>query len=218
MFKRESLSTFNDATPRSTSNNGKPSRFGRSADDDANSSVSDSSSTIPRAKKPCEKLKFALLNGVVIPPSCLAIIPISGEGIRMLLDVTSTRLYRLPFPMLDRLKMYSGWDQITLADVIAGLLILATSLVWIRVINESKGVGDVLSYRQKLPALFYLYAGVAAGVIGLDALIFLLGIQSRANGWGEVPVYAGPACCVLYVVLCACFAIFHSDYATGKRV
>ncbi|PHQ33124.1 hypothetical protein CEE69_21935 [Rhodopirellula bahusiensis] len=178
----------------------------------------DDSKPIPRAKKPSEKLKFGLLNGVVIPPSCLAIIPISGEGIRMLLDVTSTKLSRLPFPMLDRLEMYSGWDQLDLAHVIAGLLILATSLVWIRVINESKGVGDVLSYRQKLPALFYLYAGVAAGVIGLDALIFLLGLQSRTNGWGEVPVYAGPACCVLYVVLCACFAIFHSDYATGKRV
>lgn len=201
MFDRSTLDTYQNATPNGS---GSGPTF--------------EPPEIKRRKKPMVKARFALLNALIIPPGVLAVVPIAGEGIRNLLDVTATKLYRLPMPLLDRLEMYSGWDSLDLAHVVSALLIIATTLTWIRVINEAKGFGQVMSYQSKMPVLFYFYATVAAGVICLDALVFFLGIQARADGWGEVPIFAAPACTVLYVVLCASFGIAHSDYATGKRV
>ncbi len=203
MFKRSTLDTYANATPSSRIS--------------PNTRVPDPP-PIKLRKKPKEKFTFALINGIVAPPGAVAAIQIAGEGIRNLLDVTTTKLYRIPLPLMERMELYEGFSDMDLAHVVSGVLIIATSLIWIRVIKEAKGFGTVMEYRSNFAALFWFYAGVAAAVILLDGFIFFLGVRARGGGWGEMAWYVAPVCTVFYMVLVAAFGIFHADYATGKRV
>lgn len=208
MFARThpNLDTFENATPngRLPPSNGDGDSF---------------SSSIKRSKKPREKLTFWFVNGIISPPGAIVTIPIAGEGIRNLLDVTATKLSRLPFPFLDRLDQFSGWADLDIAHLMSALMLIATSMMWIRLIREAKGDGEVLKYKFTNPPLFWFYTVVAMSVILLDGFIFFLGVKSRGGGWsGEMPLYVPFVCTAFYMVLVAAYGIFHADYATGKKV
>ncbi|GAB5514556.1 hypothetical protein [Rhodopirellula baltica] len=165
-----------------------------------------------------EKAVFGSVNAVVGPPLALSVIQIASEGIRELLDVTTVKLWRIALPFMERLEFYEGWSELDLAHVISLLLFIAVTLVWIRIIKELKGFGSVMESRKESPALFCLYAGAAGTLLLMDAVVFFLGIQARGGGWGDLAWYTAPLCTACYIAGIICFAIFHADYSTSKRV
>ena len=201
MFTRNNIDEFDDATP--VSNKGKTMP--------TNSRL--------KLRKPLKTvLQFFTMNAIIVPPSYLVVTIIAAKGIEDLLEVTHMKMSRMPIPFASQIEQYEGFRDISLSQIISGLLCLLVTFIWFRVILELKGEGNLLNDDNVSRVLVWLYGTVAAVIIVLDVLIFGIGIASRGSGWGEMPAYIPYVCSALYAASVVCFAIFHADYFCSDKV
>lgn len=199
---REDLDTFDNALPR----------------DDGDEGVIAMPHVIKRRKTFGEVTKFWALNIVIAPLLFMLCLAVAAQGIRELVSVMRTRLYRLPFPGIENLRDYQGFSDLDLSHIASGLLFVAVTFIWVRVISESKGYGEVMGYRESSPLAFYLYASIAAIILIADAFVFYVGLAAKSNAWNETPWYVPIACTLLYAAGVAAFAALHQSYHQPNRV
>lgn len=170
-------------------------------------------------KKPLERrVKFWVLNAIILPALFVICMAIAARGLKDLLPVMEMRLYRLPLPFVDNLKDYEGFADLDLSHLSAGLLFIAVSLCWKGFIHAAKGEdANSLSLRGRSLA-FYLHAAIGATVLIADAIVFFVGLASQANAWNQVPFYVPFIGTALYVGGVAAYAAFVHDFEHSERV
>ena len=199
MFDRSDLEQFDDATPPGeTRQNVLP--------------------PLRRRKPLVKQLRFWLLNVALGFPSFLIILAIAAEGARSLLDIAQMKLFRLPLPGVAMMAAYEGFRDLDLAHLISGVLCIAVTFVWVRVIQEARGQGTVMNKNGEAKFVLYLYAGIAIVLILADGFLFYMGVAARGGGWGEMPAYIPAVCTLLYTASVAAFAAFHADYINSDTV
>ncbi|MEO9932368.1 hypothetical protein [Rhodopirellula bahusiensis] len=206
MFDRSYLhvdiDTFDDALPRDDG-----------GDDDA---MGQGSPTLPLPiklrKSLGERFNFLSLNIVVGPPLFTLCLSVAAQGMREMVPVMRTRLYRLPFPGIENLRDYQGFSELDLSHLASALLFLAVTFIWVRVLAELKGYGEVMGYRKTSVLIFGLYAGIAIIILGADAFVFYVGLASQGDGWNETPFYVPVGCTLLYAAGLAAFGAVHQNY------
>ncbi|GAA4464099.1 hypothetical protein GCM10023156_50240 [Novipirellula rosea] len=159
-----------------------------------------------------------MLNIIIAPLLFTLCLAVAAQGIRELVSVMRTRLYRLPFPYAEFLRDYQGFSELDLSHIASGLLFLAVTFIWVRVISESKGFGEVMGYRKSSPLAFYLYTTIAVTILAADAFVFYVGLAAKNNGWTDTPFYVPIACTLLYVAGVAAFAALHQSYHQPNNV
>lgn len=178
-----------------------------------------SSSPSIRRKKPFDQvIKFWALNAMICPVLFTLCLAVAAQGIRELVSVMQTRLHQLPFPLIERLRDYEGYSELDLAHLASGLLFLAVTFIWIRVIAEAKGQGPVAGYLANRPFAFGIYASIAGIVLIADAFVFYAGLAAKNNGWTETSMLMPAACTLLYMAGVAGFAAFHQDFHDTEYV
>ncbi len=206
MFKRDLISDqidkFDDALPRDDWEQGKIAVPG---------SI--------RLRKPFGiVIKYWSFNMIVLPLLFALCLAVAAQGIRELAPVMRTRLYRLPFPGIENLRDYQGFADLDLSHIASVLLFIAVTIIWVRVISELKGQGEVMGYLEKNPLAFYLYACIAAIILIADAFVFYMGLAARNNAWSETSVYVSIAFTLLYAASLAAFAAVHQSYNQPNRI
>jgi hypothetical protein len=217
VFKRTELERFDDlsSAPGEFASS-KPLRNGRPM------TASEAGDAVParlqRRKSLKQVIRFWLMNALIGSGFLVVCLAIVAEGISNLLQIGQMKLHKLPLPLVSMMERYEGFNTISLSHLISILLFVSVTLIWIRVIKEAKGFGNLLSARSQTPIIFWLYAAIAAVNIAADAFLFYLGVASRGGGWGEMPLYVPAVCTCLYVASVAGFAAFHADYVTSESV
>ncbi|WP_145386143.1 hypothetical protein [Stieleria neptunia] len=172
-----------------------------------------------RRRKPFKTvLKFWTVNLIAAPILFTLCLSVAAQGIRELVSVMQTRLYRLPFPGAEMLRDYQGFERLDLSHLASALLFLAVTFIWMRVIEEAKGLGPVSQYLQSHPIAFWIYATIAAVIIVVDGVVFYFGLAARSNAWTETSIYVPIGCTLLYVAGTAAFAAFHQDYHQSDQI
>ncbi|WP_253157122.1 hypothetical protein [Stieleria tagensis] len=149
---------------------------------------------------------------LIAPILFTVVFAVAAQGIRELVPVMRTRLSRLPFPGFELLESYQGYSDLDLSHLASVLLFIAVTLIWIRVISESKGLGTVMQQRKSNPIVFYLFAAIAVIILSADAFVFYCGLAARNNGWTETSGYVPIACTALYAAGVAAFGALHQSY------
>jgi hypothetical protein len=177
---------------------------------------------IPRSK-PLKQRKtikqifvFWLANALAIPVIGLIAASLVAQGLRLLLPIFQTRLYKLP--ILAATRDYVGFDKIDLAVVMSVLLFALVSCLWCRIFTELAGQGTIAEQRSKNPIIFYLLTGIASIIVGVDALIFFIGLRAAESGWGETPFFVAPIATLLWSSILAILGWYHSDYQHSNIV
>lgn len=172
------------------------------------------SSTRPRRRKTIgQRFFFWGANLFLMPIVCLIYLSVGAEGLRLLMSIFQMRLYRLPVPGAELLRDYQGWSRLDLAHLMALVLCIAVTLLWIEVFKRLQ-VGHLGDKHERNPILFWFTAAIAAIILFGDAAIFYVGLASQASSsWSETPAYVAPAATILYMAGLALIGAWHADYS-----
>lgn len=172
-----------------------------------------------RLRKTSEQRAFFWgANLVVMPLVALVYLTVSAEGLRAMMPVFATPLWKA-VPGGELMRGYAGWSRLDLAMAAALLLFLAVSALLARLFEVLMNGADLEEARAKKPVLFYALAAVAAVVLLGDSAIFYLGLQSKAaSGWTETPGYVPALATLMYLSGLALVAAWHADYRTSGAV
>lgn len=166
-----------------------------------------------------ECLVFYLANAIIMPVVAVIYATIIAEGLRRLMAIFQTRIYKLPIPGVGLAKNYDGWDRLDLAIIMSLLLFVVVTWLWGRVFVELQGQGTIANKRHTQPVVFYLLSFIAATLILGDAAIFYVGLSTQASsGWNETPSYVAPCATVLYTCGLAVIGWWHSDWKTTSNL
>ncbi|MEM6469588.1 MAG: hypothetical protein AAF802_08440 [Planctomycetota bacterium] len=189
------------------------------ADGPVDDPPSSRSRPLKRRKSLRECIYFILSNLLILPVVGTAYATIVAEGLRMVLPVFQLPLYKLPVPGAGLLRNYDGWDRLDLALVMALLLFVVVTWLWIKVFIELLGYGTVVEQRQSNPIVFYLLSVIAGVLLLSDAFLFLIGLQAKgSSGWSESPFYVAPIATLLYMCGLAVLGWWHADFKTSSLV
>jgi len=157
-------------------------------------------------------LMFVSANILLLPLVALIYVIVGAQGLREMMSIFETRLYRTPIPGAGILRQYDGLNRIDLAMCMGLLLFVIVSYIWVRVFLELRGVGHIAAQRTKNPAFFYCIVSIAAVILIGDAGLFYLGLASQtASGWFETPPYVPMAASVIYLAGLALLGAWHAD-------
>ena len=171
-----------------------------------------------RRKTLAQKIGFWGANAVFMPLVATCYLTLSAEGLRQTMPVFAMRLYKLPVPGAGLMQAYDGWNRLDLSMLVALMVLVAVTYLWIRVFIELI-TGTLLKNRDRNPILFFLLAGIAVVVVTCDAALFYLGVQSRAaSTWSGAAGYAPAAATVVFVAGLALVGAWHADYHTSETV
>lgn len=166
-----------------------------------------------------EQIAFWGANTLLLPFIGVCYLVVSAEGLRQMMPVFATRLYKLPVPGAGLMRGYDGFDRLDLAIVMALLLCVAISFLWFRVFLELMGSGAYAGALRGKPVLFYLLASICGVILLGDATIFYFGLQSKAaSGWSETPAYVPALATALYMTGLSLVGAWHADYHTNGTV
>jgi hypothetical protein len=171
-----------------------------------------------RRKTLKEKLGFWGINLVFAPLLAICILSVSAEGLRATLPALGIRLARLPLPGADNLAHYSGWSTLDVAMLFALVLAIAVTITWVEFFSCLLGSGSVAGLTESQPVIAYLLAAIACVVVGGDAAIFLVGLNSKVNAWGGTPTFVPLLATTVYMSLVALLAWLHADYRASGTV
>lgn len=175
--------------------------------------------TLRRKKTVAQKIAFWGANCVVMPLVSLCYLTISADGLRQMLPLLSLRIYKLPVPGAGLLRQWDGWDRLDLSMLMALLLFVAITLIWIRVFTELMDSGSFAERRDRNPLLFYLLAAVIVVVVIGDCSIFYFGLAAKAaSSWTDVPAYMPALATTLYMACLALLGAWHADHHTSGAV
>ncbi|EAQ79313.1 hypothetical protein [Blastopirellula marina] len=172
-----------------------------------------------RRKSLGKRIVFYAANLVLMPIVALVYLTVGAEGLRVIMPIFQMRLYKLPVPGAGMLRNYDGFDRLDLSMLMALILFIAVTLLWIRVFKELQEMGEITRQRSRNPILFYLLTGIAAIILLGDAGIFYVGLDSQtSSSWSEAPSYVAPAATVLYMAGLALIGAWHADYSHSPTV
>lgn len=166
-----------------------------------------------------EQIVFWGLNAVILPSVAICYMTIGADGLRRMMSGLSLRLHKLAVPGAEYLESYSGFERLDLAMVIAFILFVAVTILWVRVFRELQNVGELRLQRNQNPIRFFLLIVIAAVVLITDAGIFFVGLSSQASsGWSETPAYVPLGATALYLCGLALIGAWHCDYHYSNRI
>lgn len=162
---------------------------------------------------------FVVTNLLVMPLIGVCYLVISAEGLRQMMGVFATRLYKLPVPGAGMMRNYDGWDRLDLAIVMACLLFVSITYLWYRLFKELMGDGRWVSSRATNPVLFYLLASICGVILVGDAALFYYGLAAKsAGGWGQTPAFVPALATTLYMAGLAGVGAWHADFHSSGSV
>lgn len=171
-----------------------------------------------RRKTLAQRIGFWGANVLFMPLVALCYLTVSAEGLRQMMPVFAMRLYKLPLPGAGLLRAYDGWNRLDLSMLMALMLLVAVSYLWIRVFSELIN-GQLLNRRDQNPILFFLLFAIALVVIACDAALFYYGVETRtASGWRSGSETAPIAATIVFVAGLALVGAWHADYHTSGTV
>lgn len=167
-----------------------------------------------------ERLSFYGGNALLLPPIAFSYFVVGGEGLRQLLGVLGTKVYRTPLPGAGALKNFDGWDRLDVAQIFAAVLFILILMTWKVVFAESMGNGKYWQQRKDNPVLVYLLLGLVSVLLIADLVIFYAGLESKMTGsWSVSDSGALPAlAAILYAAIQALLGFWHADYADSGKV
>jgi len=160
-----------------------------------------------------QRLVFWGANALVMPLVALCYLTVSAEGLRQTVGVMSMRLYKLPIPGAGLLREWDGWNRLDVSLVMALLMFVAVTYIWIRVFMVLLGGSSIPASRSSNPILFYLLATIIGIILLGDCAIFYFGLEAKASsGWGTTPSYLPAVATLLYMAGLALIGAWHADY------
>lgn len=166
-----------------------------------------------------QRLTFIAANALVLPVVAITYQIVSADGLRSMLGVFSTRLYKLPIPGASMMRQYAGWQKLDAASLSALLLFGGVTYIWYRIFSELLGEGRLLQRCRDSLVLFYMVAGIAGIILCGDCVVFYSGLQAKAaGGWVETPAYVAPLATLLFVSGQAAIGWFHADWRHSGAV
>lgn len=189
--------------------------FGRGS----SNAVSASPQPLRRAKTLGQRMSFIAWNFLLLPIVALIYLSVGSEGLRMTMPVLQTRLYKMPIPGANLLRTVDSLDKIDLSMVVALMLFVAVTALWIRIFRSLQDAGALAERHASNPVLSYLLAGISAIILLADAGIFYVGLSSQASSsWSETPWYVAPAATALFVAGTALIGAWHADHSQSSQV
>lgn len=173
-----------------------------------------------RRRKPLRQLlTFWGANILLMPVVALIYLTIGAEGLRVSLSIFQLRLYKLPVPGAGLLRQYDGFDRLDLSHLMALILFVVVTFLWIRLFHELQSLGAIAQQRTRNPVLFYALVTICSIILLGDAGLFYVGLASQtSSSWSDTPVYVAPAATVLYFAGLALIGAWHADFAHSSNI
>jgi hypothetical protein len=166
-----------------------------------------------------EMSTFVVANLLVLPLIAVCYLVVSAHGLREMMGVFATRLYKLPIPGAGMMKNFDGWDRLDLAIVMACLLFVSITYLWQRLFKELMGGGKWVTSRATNPVLFYLLVSICGVILLGDASLFYYGLAAKTSGgWGETPAFVPALATILYMAGLAGVGAWHADFHSSGTV
>ena len=171
-----------------------------------------------RKKTFMQKLTFWGGNLLLTPLVCIVYITVIAQGLREMISVFCTRVYKLPLPGAKSLRDLQGWGDIDLAVVMSVLIFVVVSFIWIRVFKVLIGWSDLTDQGRPNLLLYGFLGFIAATILATDICLFYWGLAAKASsGWSDSPGYVAAVASVAYMASLALWGWWHADYhASGK--
>ena len=184
--------------------------FAQPPDDDESTT---SNQPLRRRKTLSQQIIFWSTNAVVLPLVAICYLTISAEGLRQMMPVFATRLYKTAIPGAGLLRHYDGWDRLDLSMLMALILFGAVTFIWVRVFMVLFDYEKLKVWQSKNPILFYMLTAIVGIVVLGDCVIFFYGLESKAaSSWGNTPDAIPVIATILYIAGLALIGAWHADY------
>ena len=104
---------------------------------------------------------------------------LTAEGLRLVIPSSAQRISKLPF--LGSFDGYEGWHRLSLAHILALLLVVSCFLLWTMVLESWLTPGEAEAEGFDPERLRRVMVPLAVVILGGDGFLFYCGIS--AGGW-----------------------------------